>query len=110
MLPPFLTVTSRALRRIPRHAVYYHKSAKEVTVTLDGQTLYIGQEVAEALGWKPGTSTEGVSLRLSGWRPHYFAITERATDADHLARGTIESSRNPRVQGVLEYLKKSDSS
>jgi hypothetical protein len=28
--------------------------------------------------------------------------------ADHLARGTIESSRNPRVQQVLEYLKKAD--
>ncbi|KAG2015149.1 hypothetical protein CC2G_008444 [Coprinopsis cinerea AmutBmut pab1-1] len=78
-------------------------------VTLDGGTLYIPQEVAEALGWKEGTPTEGVALRLSGWAPHYFAITQKGTDADLLAHGTIESSRNPVVQETLEYLKKNDS-
>ncbi|KAJ3541250.1 hypothetical protein NMY22_g3962 [Coprinellus aureogranulatus] len=77
--------------------------------TLDGETLYVEQELAEALGWRGGGPTEGVTLRLSGWSPHYFAITQKGTDADHLAHGTIESSRNPHVVATLELLKKSDS-
>lgn len=76
---------------------------------MEGGALYIGKELAEALGWTPSTPTDGVSLRLSGWSPHYFAITQKGTDADLLAHGTIESSRNPNVQGILDRLKKSDS-
>ena len=53
---------------------------REFKVVLDGQTLYIEKPLAEALGWSPGTSTEGVSLRLSGWEPKFFAITPTGTD------------------------------
>ena len=53
---------------------------REFKVVLDGQTLYIEKPLAEALGWNPGTSTEGVSLRLSGWDPKFFAITPTGTD------------------------------
>ncbi|TFK17068.1 hypothetical protein FA15DRAFT_605797, partial [Coprinopsis marcescibilis] len=72
-------------------------------------TLYINQELAQALGWTEETPTKGVSLRLSGWSPHYFAITRKGTDTDLLAHGTIESSRNATVVATLEYLKKTDS-
>ena len=74
----------------------------------------------------PATTTVvvGVPLTLSGWAPNYFAIARTGTDsgmsehqntfrrsllnaatADHLARATVESSRNPRVRQMLEYLK-----
>lgn len=56
-------------------------SSRQFTVTLDGETLYIDKELAEALGWREGGPTEGVPLRLSGWSPHYFAITQKGTDA-----------------------------
>lgn len=59
--------------------------AREFKVTLDGQTLYVEKELAQALGWAPGISTDGVSLRLSGWDPHYFAITQTGTDAGMLS-------------------------
>ena len=48
---------------------------------LDGQTLYIEKPLAEALGWNSGTSTGGISLRLSGWEPKFFTITPLDTDA-----------------------------
>ncbi|TFK17860.1 hypothetical protein FA15DRAFT_555593, partial [Coprinopsis marcescibilis] len=79
---------------------------KEFKVVLDGETLYIHQELAQALGWTEEALTKGVSLRLSGWSPHYFAITRKGTDTDLLAHGTIESSRNATVVATLEYLKK----
>ena len=50
---------------------------RQFKVVLDGQTVYIEKPLAEALGWKPGTSAEGVSLPLSGWEPKFFAITRR---------------------------------
>ena len=56
-------------------------TARQFKVTLDGQTLYIEKELAEALGWTKDTPTEGVPLRLSGWSPNYFAITQKGTDA-----------------------------
>ena len=56
-------------------------SPRQFKVTLDGSTLYIEKELAEALGWNENGPTEGVPLRLSGWGPHYFAITEKGTDA-----------------------------
>lgn len=76
-------------------------------VTLDraSGTVYIDQKLAEALGWNPDKGRECVPLTLSGWAPHYFAITAEGTDADLLARGTVESSKNPVLQGVLEDLK-----
>jgi len=80
---------------------------REFKVVLDNETLYIEQTLAEALGWKPGEESKDgpVSLTLSGWSPHYFAIAKTGTNSDLLARRTVESSRNPRVQEVLAYLK-----
>ena len=101
-------------------------SRREFKVVLDNETLYVEQPLAEALGWTPDVPSEkGVSLTLSGWAPHYFAIAPTGSDSgehrgepikplilnlssqhvDRLARGTVESSRNPRVQELLEYLK-----
>ncbi|KAH6913305.1 hypothetical protein BKA70DRAFT_1397346 [Coprinopsis sp. MPI-PUGE-AT-0042] len=95
---------------LSRRANHQQASApRQFKVTLDGETLYIEQPLAEALGWREGAPTEGIPLRLSGWSPHYFAITRKGTDADLLAHGTIESSRNPSVIATLEYLKKTDS-
>lgn len=54
---------------------------RQFKVVLDGQTLYMEKPLAEALGWNTGTGTEGVSLRLSGWAPRFFAITPTDTDA-----------------------------
>jgi hypothetical protein len=98
---------------------------------LDGGTLYVEREIVEALGWRGELLVEGVSLRLSGWAPKYFAITKKDTDAsslfrhvrstgqnslltwlrltDRLAVSTIEGSRDPQVQAVLERLKQKDS-
>ena len=58
-----------------------HGGARQFKVTLDGETLYIEQDLAQALGWREGAPTEGIPLRLSGWSPHYFAITQKGTDA-----------------------------
>ncbi|KAI0668856.1 hypothetical protein C8Q78DRAFT_1043332 [Trametes maxima] len=79
-------------------------TAREFKVVLDNGTVYVDQALAEALGWTP-QQAQGVSLTLSGWQPHYFAITRTGTDSDLLARGTVESSRNPKVQQMLDYLK-----
>ena len=54
---------------------------RQLKVILDGQTLYIEKPLAKALGWNPGTGTEGLSLRLSGWEPTFFAITPTDSDA-----------------------------
>ncbi|KAL6301118.1 hypothetical protein BKA93DRAFT_739271 [Sparassis latifolia] len=78
---------------------------KEFKVLLDNQTLYVDQELAEALGWKANGGPEGLSLTLNGWAPHYFTIAPTGTDSDLLSRATVESSRNPNVQAVLAYLK-----
>ncbi|OBZ76395.1 hypothetical protein A0H81_03787 [Grifola frondosa] len=78
-------------------------TVREFKVFLDHETLYVDQGLAEALGWKPDQGVEGVQLTLSGWAPHYFAIARTGSDSDLLARGTVESSRNPKVQQVLEF-------
>lgn len=55
---------------------------REFKVLLDNETLYVEQELAEALGWKPDVKSEqGVSLTLSGWAPNYFAIARTGTDS-----------------------------
>ncbi|KAF8202470.1 hypothetical protein BJ912DRAFT_944903 [Pholiota molesta] len=87
----------------------YTSNATHFKATLDGGTLYVEEDVAKALGWTEENSIDGVSLRLSGWGPHYFAITQKGTEADLLACATVESSRNPIVQATLEHLKKTDS-
>lgn len=50
---------------------------------LDNQTLYINQEMAEALGWKEsnGGAAESVQLTLNGWAPTYFTITPAGTNS-----------------------------
>ena len=95
---------------------------QKFTCTVDHQTLYVPQAVAEALGWKEGQDTQGIKLTLHGWGPNYFAIAPTGSDSgaefyrcpahtlnsdatERLAGGTIESSRNPNVQKVLNDLK-----
>lgn len=120
--PRLLAVTPRTRRQ--QSTSCQHK------VTLSGETLCIEQDLAEALGWTPEHTTDGLSLPLSSWGPNYFAMTQKGTDAgrvactwpwvtarvlwretlpDLVARSTIESSRHPIVQGVLEHLKRTDS-
>ncbi|KAF8894318.1 hypothetical protein CPB84DRAFT_1782777 [Gymnopilus junonius] len=77
---------------------------KEYKVLLDHQTLYISQELAEALGWQRTRSTEPVELTLSGWEPAYFVITPTGTDSERLARSTVESSQNENVREFLKRL------
>ncbi len=55
-------------------------TAKQFKVVLDNDTVYVDQELAEALGWAP-TQTQGVSLTLSGWAPNYFAIARTGSDS-----------------------------
>ncbi|KAH7921133.1 hypothetical protein BV22DRAFT_1019965 [Leucogyrophana mollusca] len=82
------------------------RSPSEHKVILDHQTLYIDRTLAEALGWKPEKGSDaGVQLSLSGWSPTYFAIAPTGSDSDRLARAVVESSHNPKVHEVLEYLK-----
>lgn len=57
---------------------------REFKVVLDNETLYVDQQLAEALGWKPGQGIDGVPLTLSGWPPHYFAIARTGTDSGML--------------------------
>lgn len=49
-------------------------------VVLDGETLYVEKPLAEALGWSED-SGHSIPLRLSGWDPTFFAITQVGTDA-----------------------------
>ncbi|KAJ6504227.1 hypothetical protein C8R47DRAFT_1067171 [Mycena vitilis] len=84
----------------------YHPSPRqEFKVVLDNNTLYVEQPVAEALGWDPAAGATPVQLTLSGWAPNYFAIAPSGSDSDRLARGTVESSNNPKLREVLDYLK-----
>lgn len=55
-------------------------ASSEHKVLCDGQTLYIGQDLAEALGWQPEQGVSGLKLSLHGWAPHYFTITPQGTD------------------------------
>ncbi|KAJ3833660.1 hypothetical protein F5878DRAFT_569495 [Lentinula raphanica] len=91
-----------------RLAASHSTSARQFKVTLDGRTLYIDEALAKELGWSPSTSSEGIPLRLRGCEPQYYAITPEGTDEDLLAQGTVESSRDTTVKGVIDYLKKSD--
>lgn len=47
---------------------------------LDGQTLYINEDVARALGWTPETGSAGVQLTLRGWSPTFFAVTKTGSE------------------------------
>ena len=54
---------------------------QEFKVVLDNDTLYVPQEVAEALGWKPQEVAKPVQLTLSGWAPNYFAVARTGSDS-----------------------------
>lgn len=95
---------------------------KDYKVVLDNGTLYIDQDLAEALGWD-SEQRNGVSLKLHGWAPTYFTITQTGSEsgmssilsqlmvrrpiatAETLAKRTAESGSDSGVQRVLEYLK-----
>lgn len=62
----------------------YSTSVKHFRVTLDHNTLYIEQPLAEALGWKPDAATQGIPLNLTGWAPHYFVIAPSGSEAGAL--------------------------
>ena len=102
------------------------ESLREFKVVLDesSRTVYVEQPLAEALGWSTETPAEnGVPLTLRGWEPNYFIITRSGSEAgqdtpflyeystthvphaDELARSTINSSRDPQMREVLDYLK-----
>ena len=101
------------------------ESRREFKVVLDesSRTVYVEQPLAEALGWSTETPAEnGVPLTLRGWEPNYFVITRSGSEAgqdtplyeysttnvahaDELARSTIDSSRDPQMREVLDYLK-----
>ncbi|KAI0651269.1 hypothetical protein C8Q79DRAFT_932469 [Trametes meyenii] len=100
----FSAVPRRIVGMRPQSVLSTSTTAREFKVVLDNGTVYVDQALAEALGWTP-EQTQGVSLTLSGQQPHYFAIARTGTDSDLLARGTIESSRNAKVQQMLDYLK-----
>ena len=87
--PPLSLPPSHILSSIPPRRMMGVRSqsilsptsnAREFKVVLDNGTVYVDQALAEALGWSP-TQTEGVSLTLSGWGPHYFAIARTGTDS-----------------------------
>ena len=76
-LPRFRTVCAASGRGLSSSTT---SKVRQFKVVLDGQTLYIEKPLAEALGWNPATGAKGVSLRLSGWDPTFFAITPTGTD------------------------------
>ncbi|SJL00719.1 uncharacterized protein ARMOST_04033 [Armillaria ostoyae] len=82
-------------------------SAEEHKVLLDraAQTLYVSKDTATALGWH--ADFPEVPLTLNGCEG-YIAITKEGSDSEALARVTIESLKDDKVQGVLQGLKQSD--
>lgn len=46
------------------------------TVLGNSQTLYIPQQLADALGWRFEQSMGGQKLTLHGWAPHYFTTPQ----------------------------------
>jgi len=118
------TQTRRSLLRPTRTCRRW--IATEYTVTLDNQTLYIPQEVAEALGWKKEQGHHVTKLSLCGVQPEYFTITLTGSESGMIrssrlrvsptltciielfARATVESFGQDNVKTVLEKLKRSD--
>jgi hypothetical protein len=88
----YLRASTSRFGLIARHST----STRDFKVTLEGETLYIDKELAEALGWTPGLSTEGLPLRLSGWEPRYFAVTRPGTDAGQ-SRHTLAAIQSQSV-------------
>ncbi len=105
-----MTIMCRAvLSRFHLHGIHplSTSSADEHKVLLDraAQTLYVSKDIATALGWQ--ADFPEVPLTLNG-REGYIAITKVGNDAEAIARVTIESLKDDKVQGVLQGLKQSD--
>lgn len=99
------------------------KRPQKFDVTLDGETLYLPQDLAEKLGWTADQGVDGSSLTMHGLEPHYFVVAKTGSDsgpspsplhpfdarsdeeAETLARRTVESFKDPKVRQVLEHLK-----
>lgn len=64
-------------------------SAREFKVLLDNQTLYVGQELAEAMGWSDKIGVDGVKLSLHGLSPTFFSITPTGSDSGE-CRGSTD--------------------
>ncbi|KAI9058158.1 hypothetical protein FKP32DRAFT_1761665 [Trametes sanguinea] len=90
--------------KLARHASS-SAGVREFKVVLDNETLYVPQELAEALGWDATKQDGSVPLTLRGWSPRYFPITRKGSDSDVLVQNTLENSRDPKLQEALEYLK-----
>ncbi|KZV70456.1 hypothetical protein PENSPDRAFT_579343 [Peniophora sp. CONT] len=94
--------------RLLVEARHVSDSRREFKVILDesSRSLYIEQPLAEALGWTPEVRAEaGVPLTLRGWAPNYFVVTRSGSDGDELAKATVRSSQDPKMQEALDYLK-----
>jgi hypothetical protein len=79
-------------------------SRQEFKVVLDNGTLYIDQPLAEALGWKPDVEpAKGVSLTLSGWAPHYFAIAQTGTDCGKFLHNAYPQSSLSLIAHIHRY-------
>ncbi|KLO05533.1 hypothetical protein SCHPADRAFT_803535, partial [Schizopora paradoxa] len=78
---------------------------RKFEVILDNQTLYIPKDLATALGWKIETGIDGAPLSLHGCEPTFFTITPKGSDSEKLARNTVQSSNDPKVVRILDYLK-----
>ncbi len=105
-----MTIMCRAvLSRLHLHRIrrLSTSSAEEHKAFLDraAQTLYVSKDIATALGWQ--ADFPEVPLTLNG-REGYIAITKAGSDSEALARVTIESLKDDKVQGVLQGLKQSD--
>lgn len=123
-VPPLRTarLSSRAASNSSNVNPQSLPEAQHHNCALDNETLYVSEDIAKALGWKPDQDPKGLSLTLHGWAPGYFAIAPTGSDSgtvrhvrtslrhtdgplERLAKSTVESSRNPLVQSVLADLK-----
>ena len=117
------------MHNVFRHITHFSSSVKpvEYKVALDNQTLYIGKELAKALGWDGGLGAGRIELSLHGLDPTFFTITPTGSESgvyhiasqvgkqsadlvkpmysETLARNTVESGLNKNVVKTLEYLK-----
>lgn len=61
-------------------------------------TLYVTEEIAQALGWTPEAGqAEGVKLTLHGWKPGYFAITKTGSESGELHQRMLEAAPTSEV-------------
>lgn len=83
-MPPFMLARARIQNSL---VVFIRRNSTnafaptEHKVVLDNGTLYLGRELAKALGWKPELGKQGVNLTLRGWEPTYFTVTVTGSDS-----------------------------